>query len=479
MKPEFQYNDGGRKAAGFKGRTGDCGVRAIAIATGIPYAEVYDRVIEYGKSERRTKKVRDRGNSHPRSGIWINTMQKIMSDLGWTWVPTMNIGSGCSTHLRSDELPDGIIICRVSRHYTTMINGVLHDTYDCSRNGFRCVYGYWKNTMSVHDYREFLNSNQITMKATKATKAVTSKKKVSNKKTTTKKARKVVPINDNQIVSDVNSTGTSEQYMFWAYRHITGSVRVQPFTPSSMSEIEAAKASPFNDVVIEPFPAADESSAQAVAEQSILELMASKGAPDGKETAVIIEDTFVEPVTPEPPQMSERDTVCLNVDMKYHWDGREQESESVVRFDKGTGDEGKSLWLNFDTKSAEGFVPKAVGRYLTSVGFSFPAVRKSTVAETIARSTATDRPDTKTEPETPVQKESPAVSSAASAVGGFAVGDRVVYAKKYHGVVVGFSWTRVTVTFPGSKRPGSINPEKLSRDTEPVNSVEELTAAVS
>ena len=460
MKPEFQYNDGGRKTASKykEGRNRDCVCRAISITTGLPYSLVHTEL---------TERVRK---------FYINP--KASADRGipkQVWEPYLNKYGYLVTKpsrpmtISNTAFLTGTWILHVGHHLTAMIDGVNHDTWE--QSGRRRI----KHYILIKS----VNQNSITMKATKATKAVTSKKKVSNKKTTTKKARKVVPINDNQIVSDVNSTGTSEQYMFWAYRHITGSVRVQPFTPSSMSEIEAAKASPFNDVVIEPFPAADESSAQAVAEQSILELMASNGAPDGKETAVIIEDTFVEPVTPEPPQMSERDTVCLNVDMKYHWDGREQESESVVRFDKGTGDEGKSLWLNFDTKSAEGFVPKAVGRYLTSVGFSFPAVRKSTVAETIARSTATDRPDTKTEPETPVQKESPAVSSAASAVGGFAVGDRVVYAKKYHGVVVGFSGTRVTVTFPGSKRPGSINPEKLSRDTEPVNSVEELTAAVS
>jgi len=35
---EHQYNDGGRKAAGFKGDTGDCVARSIAIASGLHYA---------------------------------------------------------------------------------------------------------------------------------------------------------------------------------------------------------------------------------------------------------------------------------------------------------------------------------------------------------------------------------------------------------------------------------------------------------
>jgi hypothetical protein len=34
-------DDGGRAATGFSGKTGDCVVRAIAIACELPYAEVY------------------------------------------------------------------------------------------------------------------------------------------------------------------------------------------------------------------------------------------------------------------------------------------------------------------------------------------------------------------------------------------------------------------------------------------------------
>ncbi len=40
----FIYDDGGRVAAGFKGSTGDCCVRAVAIATGRPYQEIYDAI---------------------------------------------------------------------------------------------------------------------------------------------------------------------------------------------------------------------------------------------------------------------------------------------------------------------------------------------------------------------------------------------------------------------------------------------------
>jgi hypothetical protein len=44
----WQFNDGGRSEAGFHGKTGDCVCRAIAIATGKPYAEVYSELEEFG-----------------------------------------------------------------------------------------------------------------------------------------------------------------------------------------------------------------------------------------------------------------------------------------------------------------------------------------------------------------------------------------------------------------------------------------------
>lgn len=64
--------------------------------------------------------------------------------LGWEWVACMKIGSGCTVHLKADELPPGRLICVLSRHYTAVINGVVHDTANPTRNGLRCVYGYWK-----------------------------------------------------------------------------------------------------------------------------------------------------------------------------------------------------------------------------------------------------------------------------------------------------------------------------------------------
>ncbi|MEM1165876.1 MAG: hypothetical protein AAGI30_06245 [Planctomycetota bacterium] len=140
------HNDGGRAAAGFKGTTGDCACRAIAIATEMPYRNVYDMLIEWGRHERLT--TRHPTRSHPRTGVSRPTLRKFMSHLGWVWHPTMGIGTGCRVHLRPDELPRGRLVVSVTKHITAVINGVVHDTHDPSRRGTRCVYGYWNSPLT-------------------------------------------------------------------------------------------------------------------------------------------------------------------------------------------------------------------------------------------------------------------------------------------------------------------------------------------
>lgn len=137
----FTFDDGGRAAAGFTGRARDCATRAIAIATGRPYREVYDAINQIALSERTGKRKRKVSNA--RTGVYRYAMHRYLSGLGWEWTPTMGIGTGCTVHVREDELPAGRLILSLSRHYAAVIDGVLHDTQDCSRSGTRCVYGYW------------------------------------------------------------------------------------------------------------------------------------------------------------------------------------------------------------------------------------------------------------------------------------------------------------------------------------------------
>ena len=138
---QFNYNDGGRSKY-FKGTTGDCVVRAICNATGKDYKEVYDAINELAKNERTSK--RKRGKSNARTGVYKATIKRYIEGvLGWVWHPTMQIGQGCKVHLTAEELPKGNIIVSLSLHLTCVKDGILNDTYDCSRGGTRCVYGYW------------------------------------------------------------------------------------------------------------------------------------------------------------------------------------------------------------------------------------------------------------------------------------------------------------------------------------------------
>jgi hypothetical protein len=175
MATEFIRDDGGRAAAGFKGNAGDCVCRAIAIASGRPYREVYDFIAANNATIRLTKRTRKSAKKRSaRDGVYTRRkwFKDYMRSLGFEWVPTMKIGTGCRVHLDPKELPKGRLVCMVSRHACAVIDGVIRDTFDPRRDkswtfepdhgqelkpnqgrnqngvwteiGGRCVYGYWQ-----------------------------------------------------------------------------------------------------------------------------------------------------------------------------------------------------------------------------------------------------------------------------------------------------------------------------------------------
>ena len=138
---KFLLDDGGRTSAGFEGWTGDCVTRAVAIATGLPYRQVYDAINELAKDEHHGS--RKRGISSARNGVYKTTTRRFIESLGWKWVPTMFIGSGCTVHLKLGEIPSEPIIVSLSKHVCAVIDHTIRDTSDPSRDGTRCVYGYF------------------------------------------------------------------------------------------------------------------------------------------------------------------------------------------------------------------------------------------------------------------------------------------------------------------------------------------------
>lgn len=144
----FQYNDGGRKKAGYRGETGDCVVRSIAIAAKLPYKKVYDDLFylqkEFGNTKR-SRAARDaKKKPSPRNGVFREVYDPYIKKLGFKWVACSAIGKGCTVHLHPEELPkDGRLILRLSGHISCFVDGMIQDTYDPSREGTRQVYGYY------------------------------------------------------------------------------------------------------------------------------------------------------------------------------------------------------------------------------------------------------------------------------------------------------------------------------------------------
>jgi len=146
---KFIYSDGGRKAAGYKGSAGDCVCRAVAIASGLPYMLVYKRLAEGNLKQRKVKSRYYKDHEKIKTARQgISTKRKwfkdYMKSLDFEWVPTLKTGFGNKVRLRKDDLPKGTLVVSVRRHYTTMIDGVIYDRSDPSKNGTVLVRGYWK-----------------------------------------------------------------------------------------------------------------------------------------------------------------------------------------------------------------------------------------------------------------------------------------------------------------------------------------------
>ena len=129
---EFKYDDGGRQDAGYRGPSrGDCVIRAIAIATGKPYkkvlAELYDRHKRHGIP------------FHPSQGTYPLAYGPYLKSLGFEFVKIEG-----KARFRRDNLPKRkILIVSISRHLAAVMDGVLRDTWDSSKNGDALLIGYW------------------------------------------------------------------------------------------------------------------------------------------------------------------------------------------------------------------------------------------------------------------------------------------------------------------------------------------------
>ena len=134
----FIINDGGRAEAGYKGRTRDCVVRAIAIATGGNYKVIYREINSIGLRVANKKSV-------ARNGVPLNVMHLFMEQAGFEYV-VLPQSFKDRKNLLNYIPPSGKVILNLAGHVVASVDGVLHDTFDtrASKYGRRIVRGYFR-----------------------------------------------------------------------------------------------------------------------------------------------------------------------------------------------------------------------------------------------------------------------------------------------------------------------------------------------
>jgi hypothetical protein len=125
----FVYNDGGRRASGFKRHGGDCVVRAVAIATKQDYKYVYKLCSIFNAAQR--------GTMSASNGVPLTrAFHKWMTNMGWEY-------KHCGD-TPFDTPSAGTFILHTDKHYTAVIDGVVHDTFNLFNTFVEVpILGYW------------------------------------------------------------------------------------------------------------------------------------------------------------------------------------------------------------------------------------------------------------------------------------------------------------------------------------------------
>ncbi len=132
------YNSGGYEKD--KNQLPNCPyTRAISVATGMDYKDCYMLINKYIEEEGYDELY----IQNCRQEIVKTVIKKILADLNIQNCWRSKFSQGCIIHLKKEELPLGTIIVQISKGLTTLIDGVIQDIYDPSRDGTRCVYSIW------------------------------------------------------------------------------------------------------------------------------------------------------------------------------------------------------------------------------------------------------------------------------------------------------------------------------------------------
>ena len=138
---DFYNDDGGRRAAGYRGTCGDCACRALAIALDQPYPELYQRISAGNKQFYLATGTFYKGRRYTarhgcRSEVWAS----ILASHGWTSLP--------QDYTWETLPPTCLVQCaksarkNASRHVAAVVQGTLRDSWN-SRRTAPIIYQVW------------------------------------------------------------------------------------------------------------------------------------------------------------------------------------------------------------------------------------------------------------------------------------------------------------------------------------------------
>ena len=145
----WEYHDGGRKAAGFRGKAGDCVTRALSIALDLDYRGLYDGLAKgnrtfwearakRAKNPRHAKVYEGRISATARNGSSPQVFEPVLAEAGWVKVKFPK-GS------RLSDLPtDALLVVSLRSHLVVVDHGVIRDTFDSSYGYNRPAFSYWR-----------------------------------------------------------------------------------------------------------------------------------------------------------------------------------------------------------------------------------------------------------------------------------------------------------------------------------------------
>lgn len=126
---DFLLNDGGRAAAGYKGKTGDCLVRAIAIASGLEYRVVYKATALANKSAgyAATGNAYATGKKQKGQKKVAAVQDGVAAGFGFAKV---KLPPGPKPTYTEAYAAYGDCLVTTSHHIAAVVDGKLQDTFD-------------------------------------------------------------------------------------------------------------------------------------------------------------------------------------------------------------------------------------------------------------------------------------------------------------------------------------------------------------